>query len=65
MNCGGSGICATCGVHIREDKRPSHWHDWLARKFAYPRLSCQIIVEEDLQVTLPKKWIWGRRRPRT
>jgi ferredoxin len=63
LNCRGNGICATCGVFI-EDKEisPTHWHDKAAKAFGYPRLSCQITVQEDLQVTIPTKQIWGKRR---
>jgi ferredoxin len=45
-NCDGRGICATCGVRIREGADPpGHWHDRLAARFGYPRLSCQVTVE--------------------
>jgi len=62
LNCGGRGICATCGVFIQEDPKPNHWHDWLARKFSYPRLSCQITLENHLEIEIPKKAIWGSRK---
>jgi ferredoxin len=63
LNCGGNGLCATCGVWIEEQPPiPRHWHDKLADRFAYPRLSCQITVEHELTVRLVKKRIWGRRR---
>ncbi|MDX1616195.1 MAG: 2Fe-2S iron-sulfur cluster binding domain-containing protein [Candidatus Promineifilaceae bacterium] len=62
-NCGGRGLCATCGVHIDSAPSAEHWHDKLAQRFGYPRLSCQITVENDLTVRLlPEKWIWGQRR---
>lgn len=61
LNCGGRGICATCGVRVAEDPDPEHWHDGLADRFGYPRLSCQILVEEDLQVSIPEKVVWGSR----
>lgn len=65
VNCGGRGLCATCGVWL-EDKgfAPEHWHDRLAAQFGYPRLSCQITVTHDLLVRLvTDKRIWGRRDP--
>ena len=58
-NCGGRGLCATCGVRIAERVEPEHWHDNLADRFGYPRLSCQITVEQDLRVELVEKVIWG------
>jgi len=63
LNCGGRGICATCGVRLGASApEPSHWHDRLARNFGYPRLSCQITVDRDLTVRLlPEKTIWGGR----
>jgi ferredoxin len=61
-NCGGRGLCATCGVRIRSDgPAPDHWHDRLAARFDYPRLSCQVTVEEDMTVELPEKLVWGGR----
>jgi ferredoxin len=63
LNCGGRGLCATCGVWINGDvPAPQHWHDKAARRFGYPRLSCQVTIEQDLQVELVEKWIWGGRR---
>lgn len=63
LNCGGNGICATCGVFIlNKSPNPTHWHDKLAAKFYYPRLSCQITIEEDMEIEIPKKLIWGKRR---
>lgn len=65
LNCGGRGICATCGVVVEEQPAPTHWHDKLAQRFRYPRLSCQIAVDEPLTVRiLPDKIIWGKRLPR-
>jgi ferredoxin len=61
-NCGGRGICATCGVRIAEGIEPEHWHDKLAERFGYPRLSCQIEVEQDVRVELVEKVVWGNRR---
>lgn len=61
-NCGGRGLCATCGVRLRDDVAPEHWHDALAARFGYPRLSCRIEVTEDLVVALDReKRVWGRR----
>ena len=59
-NCGGRGLCATCGVRVA-GVEPDHWHDRLADRFGYPRLSCQIVVEEDLRVELVEKVVWGSR----
>ena len=62
LNCGGRGLCATCGVWIEEDVQPKHWHDKAADAFGYPRLSCQITVEQDMTVRLlTDKVIWGAR----
>lgn len=65
LNCGGRGLCATCGVWIdRGIPDPQHWHDRLAAEFGYPRLSCQITVESDMEVVLlSDKWVWGKRDP--
>ena len=65
LNCGGRGLCATCGVWIDEDIQPSHWHDKVADVFGYPRLSCQITVELDMTVRLlTDKVVWGSRDPK-
>ena len=66
LNCGGRGLCATCGVWIEQGEPvPTHWHDKIGNRFGYPRLSCQIVVDEDMIVRLiPEKWIWGRRKPK-
>jgi ferredoxin len=63
LNCGGRGLCATCGVRIEDPAPPpTHWHDRLAARFGYPRLSCQITVTRPLAVRLlPEKIIWGGR----
>ncbi len=65
LNCGGRGLCATCGVWIEgAPLQPKHWHDRLAARFGYPRLSCQVAVTHDLTVRLVSdKHIWGRRDP--
>jgi ferredoxin len=59
-NCGGRGLCATCGVWVDEGApEPEHWHDALAERFAFPRLSCMVTVEEPITVRLPSKAVWG------
>jgi ferredoxin len=61
-NCGGRGLCATCGVRLADDVEPTHWHDRLAERFGYPRLSCQVVVDRDMRVRLVEdKRLWGRR----
>ncbi|MFB6127491.1 MAG: 2Fe-2S iron-sulfur cluster-binding protein [Halolamina sp.] len=60
-NCGGRGLCATCGVRVAADPEPDHWHDDLARRFGYPRLSCQLTVEAPMRVRIPEKLLWGGR----
>lgn len=62
LNCGGRGLCATCGVRVLAPAPdPDHWHDALAARFGYPRLSCQIAVEAPMTVRIPDKRVWGRR----
>ncbi|PSQ94969.1 MAG: (2Fe-2S)-binding protein [Bacteroidetes bacterium SW_11_64_17] len=63
LNCGGRGLCATCGVRLGDDAPPpTHWHDRLAAQYGYPRLSCQIAVDRPLTVyLLPDKRVWGAR----
>jgi len=65
-NCGGLGICATCGVWLHDPApKPTHWHDKLAHKYGYPRLSCQINVHKPLTVEAVKgKKVWGLRSMR-
>jgi ferredoxin len=65
LNCGGRGICATCGVRIADgETAPEHWHDRLADRFGYPRLSCQITVDQPMTVALVEdKRVWGGRKP--
>jgi ferredoxin len=62
VNCGGRGLCATCGVWIEaEQPAPRHWHDRIGAAFGYPRLSCQIAVHAPLTVRLvPNKIMWGK-----
>lgn len=64
-NCGGRGICATCGVWLTaQEPPPKHWHDQLASRFGYPRLSCQINIDHDMTIEiLADKRIWGDRDP--
>lgn len=63
LNCGGRGLCATCGVEILEgEPAPQHWHDKAAKRYRYPRLSCQIEVVEDMVVRVMwEKKVWGKR----
>jgi ferredoxin len=61
LNCGGRGLCATCGVRVEDAPAPDHWHDDLAARFGYPRLSCQIRVTDDMRVEVPEKLVWGGR----
>ncbi|POG57227.1 2Fe-2S iron-sulfur cluster-binding protein [Haloferax marisrubri] len=62
VNCGGRGLCATCGVRVRSgEPTADHWHDDLAARFGYPRLSCQIHVDESMTVELVEKEVWGGR----
>jgi ferredoxin len=59
-NCGGRGLCATCGVRIAAAPPPTHWHDRIGNAFGYPRLSCQVQVDGPLTVRLlQEKRIWG------
>jgi len=60
-NCGGRGLCGTCGVRIDDGPSATHWHDALAERWGYPRLSCQVRLTEDVRVRLPEKVVWGRR----
>ena len=61
VNCGGRGICATCGVRLADPPEPDHWHDGLADRFGYPRLSCQVAVRDGMTVQIPDKRVWGGR----
>jgi len=62
VNCGGRGLCATCGVRLLDETEATHWHDRLAERFGYPRLSCQVVVDDDMRVRLvADKRLWGRR----
>lgn len=63
-NCGGRGLCATCTVEVDPAPEPSHWHDAAAVRFGYPRLSCQLSVEEPTTVRLLDKVLWGQVLPK-
>lgn len=63
-NCGGRGLCSTCTVEVDPAPEPIHWHDAAAVRFGYPRLSCQLTVEEPLTVRLLEKHMWGQVLPR-
>ncbi len=63
-NCGGRGLCGTCGVRVDPAPEPDHWHDVAAARFGYPRLSCRITVEEPMTVELLEKRVWGQLLPR-
>jgi ferredoxin len=61
VNCGGRGLCATCGVRLDDGPAPENWHDALAARWGYPRLSCQVTLDRDVRVRLPEKLLWGGR----
>jgi len=61
LNCGGRGLCATCGVRLAEPPDPDHWHDDLADRYGYPRLACQLRVRDGMAVRLLDKRVWGGR----
>ncbi len=63
-NCGGRGLCGTCGVELTPSPEPEHWHDRAAARFGYPRLSCCVTVTEPMQVQLLEKHVWGQLLPR-
>lgn len=64
-NCGGRGLCATCGVRFEAgEPEPTHWHDRVAKAFGYPRLTCQITVQGDMVIRLmDDKVLWGQLLP--
>jgi ferredoxin len=86
LNCGGHGLCATCGVRFLSEElsenggpseeegagengsegsdapNPEHWHDELAARFGFPRLSCQIEISRDMHLRIPEKVVWGSRQ---
>jgi len=61
LNCGGRGLCATCGVRLLTPRAPEGRHDSQAALWGYPRLSCQLTVERDTELRIPEKLVWGRR----
>jgi ferredoxin len=61
LNCGGNGLCATCGVRLADPPEPDHWHDDLADRFGYPRLACQLRVRNGMRIQLLAKRVWGGR----
>ena len=63
-NCGGRGLCGTCGVRLEDGPEPEHWHDRAAERWGYPRLSCRVTVDAPLTVELVGKIVWGQLRPR-
>ena len=64
LNCGGRGICASCGVLVYTECAPTHWHDRLADTWGYPRLSCQIHVHGDIEISIIEdKVMWGQLLP--
>ena len=64
INCKGRGLCATCGVRVHKGPKAVHWHDKAAYNWGYPRLSCQILVTEDMTVALIEdKIMWGQLLP--
>jgi ferredoxin len=66
-NCGGRGLCGTCGVRAEVaagSPDPDHWHDRAAESWGYPRLSCQLTLDDPLTVSLVPKVVWGQLRPR-
>lgn len=63
-NCGGRGLCGTCGVRLEDGPEPDHWHDRAAERWGYPRLSCRVTVDGPLTVRLVEKFVWGQLRPR-
>ena len=63
-NCGGRGLCGTCGVRVREGTpEPEQWHDAAAERWGYPRLSCQMRVTEPITIELVEKVVWGQLLP--
>jgi ferredoxin len=62
-NCGGRGLCGTCGVRIAESVPAAGYHDAAAKRWGYPRLSCRIRVTEPLTVSVVEKLVWGQLLP--
>lgn len=63
-NCGGRGLCGTCGVRFEDGPDPTRWNDRAAVRWGYPRLSCQVTAESDLTVELVETVVRGQLRPR-
>ena len=67
-NCGGRGVCGTCGVRVTgadgESIPAAGRHDAAAKRWGYPRLSCQIRVREPMLVEVIDKVVWGQLRPK-
>jgi len=63
-NCGGRGLCGTCGVKLTPPPEPDHWHDRAAARFGYPRLSCCVTINKPMRVQLLEKHVWGQLLPR-
>jgi ferredoxin len=64
VNCGGRGLCGTCGVRFEgEAPDPEHWHDRAAARWGYPRLSCQLSIDRGMRVELVEKVMWGGLAP--
>lgn len=62
-NCGGRGLCGTCGVAVEPAPAATHWHDRAAARFGYPRLSCCLTVDRPMTVELLDKHVWGQLLP--
>jgi ferredoxin len=67
-NCGGRGLCGTCGVRVTgtdgESIPTAGLHDAAAERWGYPRLSCRIRVREPMTVEVIDKVVWGQLRPK-
>ena len=62
-NCGGRGLCGTCGVRVEESVSAAGFHDAAAKRWGYPRLSCRVQITEPLTITLVDKLVWGQLFP--
>lgn len=67
-NCGGRGLCGTCGVRVADADGGSvpaaGLHDAAAKRWGYPRLSCRIRITEPMTVEVIEKVVWGQLRPK-
>ncbi len=63
LNCGGNGLCATCGIKLLSNPiDANHLHDKLAHRYGYLRLSCQLTVETDMVILVDdNKSLWGKK----